>query len=704
VMCEQVCVGQPDCNSASPPLQGPGGTMGTVYMGKATAPPYDIYKSALEPVPGCSGPPATPAASAWYGQDAAKCSGLDCILGGTIKIMYAGSFRLDGVELLRMGLPGNAGTLGQYSIHFHLAGWGRAFRLYAKAPRELVVENCTNWRSFSRWVTLHGTCLATVRNNVFLLATANGIYTEDGVECLNDIEHNLCLLAMSAGRSKVLPDAFPLGGVFGSGGFDVQSVASIWATNNNNHICRNVLACNPGTGMGIWVTGESPNFKQGPANLATGDATHRLPGLIGHSMVNVRGGQQSFREAYVPDESVLVGASSFFVKSGGFDQVRLNYKAPNAETYLTAYRLLAENVCYNILGFLMEIDPDRASIAWHQMALPAIQPIYDTSTFYMPANGDSGGSLMIHAIGGAYPYCGTLTRKGDWVPTPRVFCQNLIFDMGGPFDDTMGGVSWSQSGGLVVVGDCFLGADYKSAPSAAKIASPNEHPLGPFTAVVCDAVIAGPIPGSDTQPATDCRGILLFGDPIISREACTGSEYTLYALPKALGADVGLTDPVGCNALADGLSPSFLVTAGSARNPLGRTDAEIAAILGPLAVDLRATKAGATGDAYQKRGLRGLSRGDARSCAPDGGQRAVLYEWEGGKQWATSADGKRVASEPMVAPPPADYTALGCDGGQLSPEVAGASLILTLTARGRAVYGWLCANAGKLPGYTWKPP
>ena len=695
VMCDQACKGQPCC-AGPPPLQGPGGSMGTVYMGRAGAAPYDIYQNALDPVPGCTSAPPAPSASAWYGQDAGKCSGLDCVLGGTIKVMYAASFRLDGVELVRMGLPGNAGTLGQYSIHFHLAGWGRAFRLYTKAPRELVVANCANWRSFSRWVTLHGTCLATVRNNVFVLAAANGIYTEDGVECLNDIEHNLCLLAMSTGRSKVLADPAPLGGVFGSGGFDSQCVASLWLTNNNNHVCRNVFACNPGTGLGIWVTGESPNFKQGPANLVTGDATYRLPGLIGHSMVSVRGGQQAFREAYVPDSSVLVGAATFFVRADGHDQVRLNYKSPRADRTLTAYRLLAENVCYNCLGFLMEIDPDRAPISWPKEMVNDLGPLYDLSTFYMPANGDSGGSLLIHACGGEYPLCGTLTSKGDWVSSPRVFCQNLVYDMGGAFSVAMGGVTWSQAGGLVLLGDCFLGADYQSAPSAAKLATDGDYPLGPFTAVICDAVLAGPIPGTDTHPGA-CEGILLYGDPILSRAACTGSSYTLYARPVAFGAGV-----VPCNSLADGLSPSFLVTAGSKsanKTPLGRTQAEVAAFLGPLSVQLRNT--GHESDpAYQHYGLRGLAPGSARSCAPAGGRRAVLYDLEKGLQWVTSPDGTQVASEPLQAPPAASHVPLGCAGGALDPEVAGASLPLLLTGRGRAVYGWLCQHAGELPGYT----
>jgi len=81
---------------------------------------------------------------------------------------------LDGVEVTKLGTPGNFGNIGRYPVHFHLAGYAKSFKEYLPEPpkkdgtyrRELRLINSSLWRSFMRFATVHGTMEAEIRNNV----------------------------------------------------------------------------------------------------------------------------------------------------------------------------------------------------------------------------------------------------------------------------------------------------------------------------------------------------------------------------------------------------------------------------------------------------------------------------------------------------------------------------------------------------------
>ena len=674
-------------NYSSPPT-------GTVYRAAGTSfggpptPLYGWYRQQLKPIPGCGAPPPPPnARSGWYGQDPQKCgpggAGLDCILGGTVKVMYGASFRFDGVELYRLGLPGNAGSLGEYSVHFHLAGWGRAFRLYTVAPRELALENCSNWRTFSRWVAIHGTNLASIRNNVFVLSAGNGILFEDGTEILNDLEHNLCLLAMPTSRFKELYADFggdPLGGVIGAAGFDNQMVSSIWLTNPANHVARNVFACNPGNGLAIWTLGEAAANKQGPASLITGDPRRRLPGLVGDALVSLT--PPTRRPLWRAGDDVLVGASTFFVQAAsGQWVVRLNWKSPgDATNQFQAYRLLAENSCYGCLGFELENPAERSPYLTGVMNEAAISGIHDLASFYMPTNADSSGGQMSHAFAGNYPAPGTVTRSGDWVYSPRVLCQNLIFDMGGAVYAAWAGVAWAQDGGIVSIGDAILGADFLSNSSQAAMVGNNYWQMGPFNAILCGSVLAGPIPGATTHSGAP-HGTLLFGDCLVSISgSCVGTAQA--SRPAAFGGDT-----VGCNAISDGQPPSFLAVAGYTRgNPLG---ADKGAVASTLAYFSRSAAA-----------LSGMDPDDQYSAAGSG-PRVVLYDYPGRLKWEAPEGGGWPSSQAQSSAfaPTTRASSAGKPAGCETPEVAAASLPLALSAPGKALWAWLCGNAPLLPAY-----
>ncbi len=134
--------------------------------------------------------------------------GCNALWGGQQKFRYGSSVSLDGVEVTRMGTPGNFGSMGQYGIHFHLAGYAKSFKDYL-APgakelgysRELRVVSSSIWRTFARWLTLHGTLEAEVSNNVAFLTYGSGFFVEDGTELRNRFDHNMGIMAMTAVRN-----------------------------------------------------------------------------------------------------------------------------------------------------------------------------------------------------------------------------------------------------------------------------------------------------------------------------------------------------------------------------------------------------------------------------------------------------------------------------------------------------------------------
>jgi hypothetical protein len=676
---------------------------GVVY-GKSktlTKPVYEEYRKYMQnvytPDPGgakCANPPPDPEPSSWYGQKDTVAKGLDCVLGGSVKIMYGASFCFDGVEVYRMGLPGNAGSLGQYSVHFHMAGWGKEYLLYTEKPRDLVVTNCSNWRSFSRWVVLHGTNFATVRNNVFVLSAGNGIFMEDGVEHSNSIEHNLCLLAVSTGKQKLIPDGFPLGGVIGNAGFDNMFAASIWITNQNNYVLRNVIACNPGASVGIWSISEAFHSKSGPANLCTG--TKNLPGLVGSALYAVSNGQALTRELTLPDESAI--SRDHFLQVAGKWQVRLAYKdvSDNTDKILTPYRLLAENVGYNLGMFMMEMG-DAAPISWFLNAAPQIRDLCDVSSFYQPVNGDSGGSLLMHAWAQQYPTCAGATDSGS-MHCNRVLMQNLVFDLGGRNSQASGGTFWVQQGGLFLIGDCILGGDYTSAGGGSKIDSVGDFELFSFSMIMCGTVTNGPIAGGGIAGG-NCGGIMLYGDCCVGRDVCFGAGDGKPMLSRA----TPFRGTTSCNGIQDANPPSFLLFAGYEEGafPLGDHNS----------VENFLEKR-CFGDAKTMQ-ILGLDATNYNACPQESKPRAVLFDMgsgkDGGVVWITNEDTRKVSALAWDIPSPSStcalahsglgFTPVGCENCKPTDFYLSASLPWQ-TDLGGALFRFLCRNAQVFPGYT----
>lgn len=531
-----------------------------LYYADETQPPGPLgvylHDSSLRRDCGSQGPVAR--GSALLGDDGKE--GLGYILGATLKFQYGCGVVLDGVELYRMGIPANTGSLGQYSLHFHCAGWGPAFESYAVsgARRHLRVANSVNWRSYSRWCVLHGTNFADVSNNVFCVCMGNGVFTEDGVEHHNNIEHNLMVLNVQTGQTKLASshglDQNP-GGVVGNFGPDGASSASIWLTNTNNYVYRNVLCCNPAYGAGIWAVAINPRSKAAPATHCVGSEALGLPGLVGDSLASwdPKASRGIFLRGFFGGLS-----SPYFSSFQGTHEAIGNVKnlgldggarpAPHLGT-LQSCPYLAENTVYSMCQFYVESTGDNSP--W----VDNMRSFFVAERQFIPINGNTTGSFLLNNAAGGYPEAAGTSKELGGIYVPRVFSQNLCFSMQGfCMNPAFGGFVWTQSGNSVLVGNCVLGGDYWSTPSSLKNSASGNN-MGNYATVLIDMVTNAAISGS--RNANSCEGTLVSGPKtMLGLQTCTGSRFKV---PPNQRAPFG--NGVVCEAANDDPSASWVAFA-----------------------------------------------------------------------------------------------------------------------------------------------
>jgi hypothetical protein len=149
---------------------------------------------------------------------------------------------------------GQNGMLGRYPIHLHMlsyteATWnGSAFvggGAFTNEATNHVIEGCSVWQSSFRGITVHGTCGATVKNNVCFDIGGNAIFLEDHAERRNVIDGNVVLKVRDpVTRIKNFDQSFSGNAVSfprGSSGF--------WLTNANNYVRNNHAADCQGNGF-----------------------------------------------------------------------------------------------------------------------------------------------------------------------------------------------------------------------------------------------------------------------------------------------------------------------------------------------------------------------------------------------------------------------------------------------------------------------
>ncbi len=129
---------------------------------------------------------------------------------------------------------GKEGVLGKYPIHFHRV---------RDSMRGTAVIGASIWDSHNRWVTVHGTDFAVVRDCVGYLSVGHGFFLEDGTEEYNVLDRNL---AVQACRGKRLPrQVLP---------FDPNDGAGFWWANGRNTFTRNVSCENDEYGFRFEIS------------------------------------------------------------------------------------------------------------------------------------------------------------------------------------------------------------------------------------------------------------------------------------------------------------------------------------------------------------------------------------------------------------------------------------------------------------------
>ena len=117
---------------------------------------------------------------------------------------------------------GKDGTLGRYSLHFHLCG---------DTMRGASVVGASIWDSHNRWITIHGTNYLVVRDCVGYRSRGHGFFLEDGTETCNVLDRNLAVQAYIA---KPLPQqVLP---------YDKNDGSGFWWANCLNSFTRNTAA------------------------------------------------------------------------------------------------------------------------------------------------------------------------------------------------------------------------------------------------------------------------------------------------------------------------------------------------------------------------------------------------------------------------------------------------------------------------------
>jgi hypothetical protein len=167
--------------------------------------------------------------------------------GGHLMSMVGSTVHVSGIELYRMG---RIGELGRYPFHWHLVG---------DAPGQYI-ENSSIHRSFNRCVTVHGTNMTRVADNVCHDFVGHGYFLENGSERLNTFAGNLGIKGKKPGPGQSVDDPF-LGDSDTRTGAASNGPAVFWISNAENTFTGNAAAGSEGTGFWYRIDQEiAPAF------------------------------------------------------------------------------------------------------------------------------------------------------------------------------------------------------------------------------------------------------------------------------------------------------------------------------------------------------------------------------------------------------------------------------------------------------------
>jgi hypothetical protein len=184
----------------------------------------------------------------------------DIRFGGHVMMMSGSTGHIADVEFEHMG---QAGLLGRYPIHFHVAG-----DMTGSYVRGTSIHD-----SFQRCITVHGTHNTVISDNVAYNALGHCYFLEDGIETGNVFDHNLGLLVERPETDEALLPS----------DISFQGPSVFWITNPDNTFTDNAAAGSQGNGFWIALpehpTGPSTNDGIWPRRTPLGE----FAGNVAHS-------------------------------------------------------------------------------------------------------------------------------------------------------------------------------------------------------------------------------------------------------------------------------------------------------------------------------------------------------------------------------------------------------------------------------------
>lgn len=295
--------------------------------------------------------------------------GCNALQGGSTMFRYGSSVRIDSVEMKYMGQPSNFGTIARYAIHFHLMGWIKTFRGYLPPTndindldyrREGIVCNCSIWCTPTRWLVLHGSSEATIRNNVGFICYGSGYFVEDGTELNNTFEHNAAICCMPT-RIHEYTNPIPL---FSNTASDLAVGSCFWYKNNHTISIRNLGCCSPLSVIHTWTVAQDISGLRGPSSVCIGDENLGLPAL--GSQKNARSNLNQNNQNNVGGKlnkyttNTLCWMPDYFKdKAIADDQLCVSFATKNCDNPIMAN---AENIAYCIAGAYSEFPEGTGDI------------------------------------------------------------------------------------------------------------------------------------------------------------------------------------------------------------------------------------------------------------------------------------------------------------------------------------------------------
>ena len=448
----------------------------------------------------------------WIFGTGTKNIGCNSILGGHQMYHNGSSSLLDGVELKYMGQPANFGSIARYAIHWHLAGYTKTFKGYLPTGakemgynRSSEFINCSNWCSFSRWVTIHGAHETNVKNNVCFISFGSGIFVEDGTETMNTIEHNLCVSTLISTYDSYY-NTIP---IYPNVSTDACMSSTIWLKNNQNRVLRNVICNSPAPIIAIWMVPQTINTLRGPSTVCLGDEVLGLPSIasIGNGLNYLSQNKNNFQDLKNSDKNIKRNTVCWVPDD--FPQMLydtktkcLNWGSDNSKI---PYQLCSENVFYQIFGGISEFPeaisgtPTSGSVANYFgntgfTGCPSNgirdnnknKIVFTPKASYMPDNGQNSctdtrkiaPSNYFATQWGAgmddYPYKPinidtlnkynntglTYSRSTQGNIVPKYICNTLTYNLGSS-TGLWGGAVWVKNSPAFFLNCCFLESSWR---------------------------------------------------------------------------------------------------------------------------------------------------------------------------------------------------------------------------------------------------